>query len=179
MEMAELVRQTELAGVQERNRLHRATRNEAWLSAVPHHLNVMEMYWKKFRDSLSLRYGLIHQNFPATCDGYGKKFLIHHAPSCPKGGLVLEQHYDTVKEWGTLISWALVPSAITYKPKIKSRAVQGERTRAGAWQEGGIVEGGAYIVGESQESGGNGRIVNGADRLVGQPGQVEVTEDRR
>ena len=35
VEMAEMARQNYLAGGQERNRLHRETRNGAWLSAVP------------------------------------------------------------------------------------------------------------------------------------------------
>ena len=50
----------------------------------------------------------------------------------PKGGLVLAQHDDAAKEWGALGVRALVPSAITYEPKINSRTVQGERTGAGA-----------------------------------------------
>ena len=70
------------------------------------------------------------QDIPATCDGYSKRFLIEHALSCPEGGLVLTWHYDAAKEWGALGYQALVPSAITYKPKINSRTMQGERTRA-------------------------------------------------
>ena len=91
------------------------------------------------------------QDIPATCDGGGNKFLIEHALSCLKGGLFLARHDDAAKEWGALVSWALVPSAITYEPKINSRTVQGERTGAGAQQEGGEADG-------------------GTDRLVGQPG---------
>ena len=75
------------------------------------------------------------QDIPATCDGYSKKFLIQHALSCPKGGLVLARHDDAEKEWGALGSRSLVLSAIPYKPKINSRTVQGERTGAGAQQE--------------------------------------------
>ena len=71
------------------------------------------------------------QDIPATCDGCSKKFLIEHALSCPKGGLVLAWHDDAAKELGAHETWALVPSAITYEPKIKSRTVQGERTGAG------------------------------------------------
>ena len=67
----------------------------------------------------------MHQDIPATCSGYGKKFSIEHALSCPKGGLALVRHDDTTKKWGTLGSQALVPSAITYEPKINSRTVQG------------------------------------------------------
>ena len=68
------------------------------------------------------------QDIPATCDGYGKKSLIEHALSCPKVGLVLAQHDDTAKEWGALGARSLVPSSITYEPKINCRTVQGERT---------------------------------------------------
>ena len=100
------------------------------------------------------------QDITATCDGCGKKFLIEHALSCLKGGLVLERHDDAAKEWGALGARALVPSAITYEPKINSRTVQGERTGAGARQEGGKAD-------------------SGPDRLVGQPGQVVVPTDSR
>ena len=75
------------------------------------------------------------QDIPATCDGCGKKLLIEHDLLCPKGGLVLERHDEAAKEWGALGARALVPSAITYKPKINSRTLQGERTGAGARQE--------------------------------------------
>ena len=40
VDIGEMARRKELSGVQERNRLHRATSNGAWLSAVPHRLNV-------------------------------------------------------------------------------------------------------------------------------------------
>ena len=53
----------------------------------------------------------------------------------------MERHNDSTKEWGALESWDLVPSAITYKPKINIRKVQGERTRAGARQEGVVANG--------------------------------------
>ena len=43
VELGELARQKEQTGGQERNHLHRAMRNEAWLSAVPHHLNGTEL----------------------------------------------------------------------------------------------------------------------------------------
>ena len=88
----------------------------------------------------------------------------------PKGGLVLARHKDNTKEWGALGARALVPSTINYEPKINSRTVQEERTGAGARQEGGEADGGIDTV---------GRTVNGAARLVGQPGQVVVTADLR
>ena len=90
------------------------------------------------------------QEIPAICDGYGKRFLIKQALSCSKGGLVLARHNDIVKEWGALGARALVPSAITYEPKINSRKVQGERIEAGALQDGGTEEGGTDAVGEAQ-----------------------------
>ena len=58
-------------------------------------------------------------------------------------------HDDAAKYWGAIGVRSLVPSAITYKPKIKSRTVQGEGTRAGAWQNGKIADGGADTVGEA------------------------------
>ena len=123
VDLGELARQKELAGGQERNRLHRATRNGAWFSPAPHRLNGTELSWEEFRDYLCLQYGLRPQDIPVTCDGYVKKFSIDHALLCLKGGLVFEWHDDTAKEWGALGAWALVPSAITYEPKINSRTV--------------------------------------------------------
>ena len=42
VELADLDRQKELSGGQDRNRLHMATSNGAWLSAIPHRLNGTE-----------------------------------------------------------------------------------------------------------------------------------------
>ena len=102
-----------------------------WLNAVPHRLNGMELSWEEFRDNLRLRYGLMPQYILTTCDGCGKRFLIEYYLSFPKGGLVIAWHDDAEKEWGDLVDWSLISSAITYKPKINSSTVQGERTRAG------------------------------------------------
>ena len=121
--------------------------NGAWLSALPHRLTGKELYWEEFWDNLCLRYGLMPQDIPTTCDGCGKQFSIEHALSCPKGGLVLARHDDAAKEWGVLGARVLVPSAITYKQKINSRTVQGERTGSGAQQEGGEADGGRDTVG--------------------------------
>ena len=55
--------------------------------------------------------------------------------------------------------------------------MQGGRTGAGARQEGGEVDGSTETVGESQ--GGRGRTVNGAARLIGQPGQVVLPAESR
>ena len=137
IELREVDRRKELSGVQERNRLHRATRNGAWISAVPHRINGTELSLEEFWDNLCLRYGLMPQDIPATWDGCGKNFSIEHNLSCPKGGLVLAWHDENAKEWFTLGARDLVPSAIIYEQKINSRTVQGERTRARARQEGG------------------------------------------
>ena len=116
VELGEVARQKKQAGGQERNRLHRATRNGAWLCAVPHRLNGTELSREEFRDNLRLRYGLTPQDIPMTCDGCGKKFSIEHALSCPKGGLVLVRHNDAAKEWDALGARDLFPSAINYEP---------------------------------------------------------------
>ena len=102
VELGEMARQKELAGGQYRNRFHRATSNWAWLSVVPHRLNGTEMSWEEFRDNLRLRYGLMPQDIPTTCDGCGNNFLIKHALSCPKGDPVLARYDDATKEWGAL-----------------------------------------------------------------------------
>ena len=86
------------------------------------------------------------------------------------GGLLLARHEDATKEWGALGARDLVPSAITYEPKINSRTVQGERTGAGARQEGGEANSGTDTVGWT---------VNRTARLVGQPGQVVVPAESR
>ena len=91
-ELGDLARRKEVTGGQERNLLHRATRNGKWLSAVPHCLNGTELSQEEFWDNLRLRYGLMPQDIPATCDGCGKKFLIEHTLSCPKGGIVLARN---------------------------------------------------------------------------------------
>ena len=80
-EMSELFKRQEQAGRQEKKRLHRKMRNRAWLSAVPHRLNGTELSREEFRDNLCLRYGLMPQDIPATCDSCSKKFLIEHALS--------------------------------------------------------------------------------------------------
>ena len=122
-EVTELYDRQEQAVRQEKNRLHRATMNGAWLSVVPHCLNGTELSWDEFRDNLCLRYGLMPQGIPATCDGCGKKFSIEHALSYQKGGLILVMHDNAEKEWSDLGSQALVPIAITYEPKINTRTV--------------------------------------------------------
>ena len=78
VEMSEHFKRQEQDGRQEKNRLHRATRNGAWLSAANHRLNGMELSWVEFRDNLRLRYGLMPQVIPTNCDGCGKKFSIEH-----------------------------------------------------------------------------------------------------
>ena len=81
VKLADLARRKGLTSSQERNRLHRATRNGACLSAVPHRLNGTELSREEFQDNLRLRYGLMPQDIPTTCDGCGKRFLIEHASS--------------------------------------------------------------------------------------------------
>ena len=101
VEISDLYDRQEQAVRQDKNRLHRETRNGAWLSAVPHRLNGTELSLEEFRDNLRLRYGLMPQDIPATCYGCGKKFSIEHALSCPKGGLVIARHDDAAKEWAS------------------------------------------------------------------------------
>ena len=55
--------------------------------------------------------------------------------------------------------------------------MKGERTGAGAWQEGGEADGGMETVGEAQ--GGRERTVNRTSRSVGKMRQVVVPADWR
>ena len=59
IELGEISRQKKLAEGQERNRLHRTTRNGVWLSTVPHRLNGTELSREEFRDNFRLRYRLM------------------------------------------------------------------------------------------------------------------------
>ena len=70
-----------------------------------------------------------------------------HALSFPKGGLVLALNDNAANEWEALGAWALIPSAITYKHKIHSMTVQGERTGAGVRYKSGKFDCGAETVG--------------------------------
>ena len=55
VELGELARRKELSGGQERNLLHRATGNGAWLSTLTHRLNDTELSREEFLDNLRLR----------------------------------------------------------------------------------------------------------------------------
>ena len=81
VEMADLDRQNKISGGQERNCLHRKKRNWAWCSAVTHRLNNTELSQEEFQYNLRLRYSLMPQKNPLTCNGCGKRFLIKHTIS--------------------------------------------------------------------------------------------------
>ena len=91
----------------------------------------------------------------------------------------MARHDDAAKEWGALGSWEFIPSAISYEPKINSRKLQGERTRARARQDIGTSKSGAEIVGDSQGGGVRGKTINGEDVLERRMGQVKVLADPR
>ena len=55
--------------------------------------------------------------------------------------------------------------------------MQGEKTGSGAQQEGGVSGDSMYTVVAAQ--GGRARTVNGAARLAGRLGQVEITAESR
>ena len=71
VELSDIFKLQEQAGDQDKNRLHMEMRNGAWLSAVTHLLNGTELSREEFRDNLCLRYGLMPQDIPATCNGCG------------------------------------------------------------------------------------------------------------
>ena len=79
-----------------------AMMNGAWTIAVPHRLNGTDLSREELRDNLRLRYRLMPRDIPTTCDSCGKRFLIEHALSCPKGGLEMARHDVAAKYWGAL-----------------------------------------------------------------------------
>ena len=113
------------------NYLRQATDNGACLTAINYRLNITELSWEEFQDNLIIQYGIVNLNLPTECDGYGKKFLVPHNLSCPKGGLILARNNDAAKEWVALLTRDIKPSVISYEPKINRRAVQGESNRTG------------------------------------------------
>ena len=88
-------------------------------------------------------------------------------------------HYDAAKKWVALSARALIPSAISYEPKINIRAVQVERTGAGVRQDGGTAKGGAVVIVKYQGGGGSGRTENRVVVLARSLGQVQVPAELR
>ena len=81
-------------------------------------------------------------------------------------------------EWGALRARALVPSAITYEPKINSRTQcrgRGPGLERGRKDEKPTAARKLY----KHPKGIRARMVNGAARLVGQPGQIVVPAKSR
>ena len=97
-ENAVLWRRKEMVDGMGLNRLRLETDNWAWLTAIPHCLNGTELSWEEFQDNLLLRYGIVPLNLPTDSNGCGKKFLLPHALSSPKGGLFLTRNSDFAKE---------------------------------------------------------------------------------
>ena len=116
--MAELARQTSFMDGQERNHLHRATRNGVWPGLITHRLNVTELSLEKFRDNLCLRYGMMPQDIPATCDGCSNNFSINHTLSCPKLVHVMLWSDNTSNYWGSLGSDICYTNTHTHTHRI-------------------------------------------------------------
>ena len=131
-EILELVRWKYLVVEYKRKILHRSTRNRTWINSMYHRLNGTELYQEQFRDNLCLRYGLMPQDIPMTCNVCGKKLYMDHTLSCHWEDLIMTQYDAAAKEWGTPGTKELTPSAISYKPLINSRTVQDKSTREGA-----------------------------------------------
>ena len=69
--------------------LYRVDRNGAWLAALPHCLNEIDMSRKEFQNKLHIRYGMMLLNITESCDVFSKKFMVNHDLQCPCRGLVL------------------------------------------------------------------------------------------
>ena len=95
-------------------------------------VNGTELSSKEFQDNLLIWYGIVTLEILTDYNVCGNKILLPHALSCPKVGLVMACHNSAAKELGSLAAQALTSSWISYKPKINSRTVQGERNEAGS-----------------------------------------------
>ena len=62
VDLGELARWKDLEEGQDRNRLHRATSNGAWLSFVPQRLNGTELSREELWDNHYLKYGMMPQD---------------------------------------------------------------------------------------------------------------------
>ena len=132
LEKAVPTRRKEQADRAGMNCIWKVTDNGAWIMAIHHCLNGTELSREESQDNLLLQYGIVPLNPPTDCDGCGKKFLVPHALSCPKGGLIMARNNYTAKEWGDMSDRAINQSCISYEPKINSSTVQGEGNGAGA-----------------------------------------------
>ena len=74
----------------------------------------MAIFSRRFQYNILLRYGMMPQDIPATCDGCSNKLQIEHALSFPKFGLLLARHDGAANDLGDLLSWALTPSNISF-----------------------------------------------------------------
>ena len=98
---------------------------------VPQRLNGKELSREEFQYNLLIWYDIVVLNLSTDCDVSGKKLLLPHDLSDPKGVLVLSRHDDAATELGALAARALNPLYKSYEPKINSRTVQGQRNRYG------------------------------------------------
>ena len=124
-EKAALTRRKNLVDRAGMNHLQWATEIWQWITATPYRLNGPELSWEEFKDNLILLYGIVPLNLLVYYDGCGKKLLVRHDLSFPKGGLVLVHNNDAVKNWGALLAQTINLSAISYEPIINIRTVQG------------------------------------------------------
>ena len=97
VEMAEMDRRKDLGCGQNRNPLHKETRNGEWISDIPHHLNDTNLSREGFQNIIFHRYRMMPQDIFATCDGCGKRFLIKQILACPNCGLFLARYNDDAK----------------------------------------------------------------------------------
>ena len=84
---------------------------------ILHCLNVTGLSREELQDSILLQNSIMLLNPYTDCDGFGKRFLVPHDLSCPKGGLFMERHINTSEEWGALSAQVINPLYILYKPK--------------------------------------------------------------
>ena len=77
-----------------------------------HLLNVMNLPREDFWDKLQLRYGMTPLALTTDRNECGQRFMVDHGLSCTKGGLVMERHRNSAKEWGELGDQGMTTRAI-------------------------------------------------------------------
>ena len=92
-EAASLIRGTVPESLQRAIDLAQEKGASSWLTSLPTQVFGFSLRKGAFRDAVALRYGWSPLNVPVYC-ACGTSFTVHHALSCPKGGLPTLRHNE-------------------------------------------------------------------------------------
>ena len=130
-------------------RLERIGQCGIWLSIAPLKLGGSCLSFDEFMDTLRGQYGLKQLGLFNVCNRCVAPFMVAHALSCKKGGLVSIWHNDARNKAGALAMHALQASKVTYESMINNgrepndttqrRATQGTGNQAGKESRGDML----------------------------------------